>query len=149
MLKLRKMIPEDWTAMEGFLRDFYHSPAALHTVPLENMERTFRAALNPEERLLEGYLALDGDTPVGYVYVTFCYSSEVGGKCVFLEEIYLSPAFRGRGHGGEILDWLRKQYPEALRFRLEVNPDNPGARRAYEKKGYQVMNYTQMVIDLA
>ena len=77
----------------------------------------------------------------------WCYSAEVGGRCVFLEEIYLRPEFRGRGLGIEILTWIEKQYPTARRFRLEVNQINQGAVRLYEKAGYEYLRYEQMVID--
>lgn len=38
-------------------------------------------------------LSMDNKIPrlAGYLYVTLCYSAEVGGTCVFIEEVYLLP----------------------------------------------------------
>ena len=90
---------------------------------------------------------LEGDRPAGYLYLTQCYSAEVGGRCIFLEELFLGEEFRGRGLGGEILRWILAQYPDALRFRLEVTPVNVGASRLYEKTGFHYLDYRQMVLD--
>ena len=45
------------------------------------------------------------------------------------------------------MKWLREQYPDARRLRLEVNRENAGAARLYEKTGYQKLDYDQMVLD--
>ncbi len=148
MLTFREMAPADHDLVLPMAEDFYASSAALHPIDRAALERDFSAALDPGEPLIRGVLPLvDGQT-AGYLYITRCWSTEAGGLCIFLEEIYLRPDFRGRGLGHEILTWLREQYPNARRFRLEVNPDNPGAARLYEKMGYQYLNYNQMTIDL-
>ena len=99
------------------------------------------------EPLLRGLLISCQGRPAGYLYLTFCYSAEVGGRCVFLEEIYLTPEFRGKGLGRDVMAWIGAEYPSALRFRLEVNPVNRGAARMYDRAGYQYLRYDQMVLD--
>ena len=47
-----------------------------------------------------------------------------------------------------VYQWMREQYPDARRLRLEVNRENVGAARLYEKTGYQKLDYDQMVLDL-
>ena len=85
--------------------------------------------------------------PAGYIYVTQCYAAEVGGRCVFIEELYLKPEFRHRGLGVQIMAWLEEEYPAAYRFRLEVTQVNQGAVRLYQKAGYQFLRYDQMILD--
>ena len=84
---------------------------------------------------------------MGYIYLTQCYSAEVGGRCVFIEEIFLLEPFRGLGLGHQIMAWIESQYPSARRFRLEVTEVNQRAVALYAKSGYQYLHYDQMVLD--
>lgn len=110
------------------------------------MERSFLAAAG-NEPLLRGTLIFEEGRLAGYLYVTLCYSAEVGGTCVFIEEVYLLPEFRGRGLGRQVLEWIFTQYPDSRRFRLEVTQMNQGAAHLYEKCGFQYLCYDQMVLD--
>jgi GNAT superfamily N-acetyltransferase len=127
--------------------DFYRTDAVEHEVPVEIMERSFAAAADPDEPLLRGVLVEEDGVPAGYVYLTFCYSAEVGGRCVFIEEIFLKEDFRGRGLGREIMAWMEREYPQVRRFRLEVTQVNKQAIRLYEGSGYRYLRYDQMVFD--
>ena len=147
MLTFRDITAADRETVLTMVADFYRSDAVDHEVPVEIMERSFNACADPGEPLLRGVLVLDGEEIVGYVYLTFCYSAEVGGRCVFIEEIFLKEAFRGRGLGKEIMAWMEKEYPEVRRFRLEVTQVNRSAIRLYEKSGYKYLRYDQMVFD--
>ena len=147
MLTFRAILPQDRDLVLPMVQDFYHSDAVDHPVDTAILERSFQDAADPAQPLLCGVLALLDGVTVGYLYVTQCYSAEVGGLCVFIEEIYLKPEFRRRGLGREIMAWLEKTYPDARRFRLEVTQANQGAVRLYEKAGYQFLRYDQMVLD--
>ena len=147
MLTFRDLTLADHDLILPMVQDFYQGDAVLHPVELEILERTFRDATDAQEPLLRGLLLEVDGQPAGYVYITQCYSAEVGGRCIFLEELYLMPAFRGRGLGREILAWIKRQYPTARRFRLEVNEVNQNAVHLYQKSGYEYLRYDQMVID--
>ena len=148
MLTFRALTPADHDVVLPMVRDFYRSDAVLHPIDGALLERSFRAAVDPDQPLLRGVMILSDGTPAGYLYITRSWSTDAGGPCVFLEEIYFAPAFRGRGLGGQALDWLRGQYPEACRFRLELTHANGRAAQAYRRAGYQPLDYDQMVIDL-
>ena len=147
MLTFRDMTRADHGVVLPMVADFYRTDAVDHEVPVEIMERSFAACADPDEPLLRGVLVYSGDEVVGYVYLTFCYSAEVGGRCVFIEEIFLKEAFRGKGLGREIMVWMENEYPEVRRFRLEVTQVNKSAIRLYEKSGYKYLRYDQMVFD--
>jgi len=147
MLTFRDMTPADHDLVLPMVADFYRTDAVDHEVPVAIMERSFAAAADRNEPLLRGVLVYDGEETAGYVYLTFCYSAEVGGRCVFIEEIFLKEEFRGRGLGREIMDWMEREYPEFRRFRLEVTQVNKSAIRLYEKSGYKYLRYDQMVFD--
>lgn len=147
MLTFRDMTPQDRDIVLPMVEEFYHTDAVTHIVPTQIMERTFQAAVDPEEPLLRGTLVYEGGELAGYVYLTLCYSAEVGGRCLFIEEIFLNGPFRGRGLGREIMAWMESEYPDVRRLRLEVTEVNKSAIRLYEKSGYQYLRYDQMVLD--
>lgn len=147
MLTFRDMTPQDRDIVLPMVEAFYHTDAVTHTVPTQIMERSFQAAVDPDEPLLRGVLVYEGEALAGYVYLTLCYSAEVGGRCLFIEEIFLNAPFRGRGLGREIMEWMEAEYPDVRRLRLEVTEVNQSAIRLYEKSGYQYLRYDQMVLD--
>ncbi|MHC5252409.1 GNAT family N-acetyltransferase [Listeria kieliensis] len=58
-----------------------------------------------------------------------------GHAAEHLEMFFLSPRFRGRGYGSEILQQLVKT--EGIRF-VDVNQQNKAAYHFYEKNGFEV-----------
>ena len=147
MLTFRDILSEDRDLVLPMVIDFYHSDAVDHPVDAAILERSFRDAADPAEPLLRGLLIQWDGQPAGYMYLTQCYSAEVGGRCVFIEEIFLKEEFRRRGLGEQIMAWLEREYPSARRFRLEVTQANRGAVRLYQKAGYKFLRYDQMVLD--
>ena len=147
MLTFRDITLADRELVMPMVQAFYQTDAVDHPVDQAILDRSFLAAADHAEPLLRGVLLFQDKEPVGYIYLTQCYSAEVGGRCIFIEELFLKEAFRGKGLGRAILTWLEEQYPSARRFRLEVNQVNQGAARLYERMGYQYLRYDQMVLD--
>ena len=147
MLTFRDITLADRELVMPMVQAFYQTDAVDHPVDQAILDRSFLAAADHAEPLLRGVLLFQDDQPVGYIYLTQCYSAEVGGMCVFIEEIFLAAPFRGQGLGREIMAWLEREYPAARRFRLDVTQINQGAIRLYEKSGYQYLRYDQMVLD--
>ena len=146
MFQIRAMTPEDHDTVMPMVQTFYKSPAVEHDADPAVLERTFRDAVDPAEPLLRGMLLLEDGAPAGYAYVTECYSGEVGGRCVFFEELYFAPPCRGKGYGEQVIRWAMEQHPECARYRLEVTGENRAAR-LYERMGFRYLDYKQMVID--
>ncbi len=77
----------------------------------------------------------------GYALLVSFWSNELGGEVCNVDELYVRPAFRGRGHGTALVraiaagtgPWPR--VPVAIE--LEVSPDNPRARALYEALGFR------------
>ena len=147
MFEIRTMTAADHEVVMPMVQTFYKSPAVDHDTDPAILERTFRDAVDPAEPLLRGMLLVEDGQAVGYAYLTECYSCEVGGRCVFFEEMYFDPACRGKGYGTAVFRWVKEQYPNHPRIRLEVTDVNEGAIRLYQRLGFQFLDYRQMVLE--
>ena len=76
------------------------------------------------------------------------FSQEAGGYVWWIEEVYIREKFRSRGLGREFFRYLEEQKgKEVTRLRLEVEEENTRAVSLYERLGYEVLDYVQMVKD--
>ncbi len=128
--------------------EFYHSSAVLHSIPTAHHARTFDALMAGSPYIAAWLIELDGQS-AGYALLGLTWSNEAGGLTVWLDELYVRPAFQGQGLGSALLRALHAQYPDAARFRLEIEPDNEGAARLYARLGYVALPYAQMCRDAA
>ncbi len=147
-IQIRDFLPEDEVAYMRLSEEFYHSKAVLHPVPHENFVATFAACLQ-KSPFLRGLAILQNGEIAGYGLLSFTWSNEVGGIVILLEEAYIATAFQGSGLGGALLQFVEEEYTgKAKRIRLEVTALNEGAVRLYERYGYKMFDYLQMVKEL-
>lgn len=146
---IRKIEPKDRESFIRFTKEFYSSDAVLHPIPDSYHTNIFDEMMH-SNRYTEGFILESGSTPAGYALIAKTYSHECGGMVVWIEEIYVSPDFRGQGLGREFFDYLQKEYADSVcRFRLEVEPDNQQAVKLYKRLGFDKLNYNQMVKELS
>lgn len=146
---IRPMQAGDREAFLELAHTFYHSDAVLHPIPDAHLEKSFDL-MTQGSPYMEGYMVEANGECAGYAIVSLTYSNEAGGIVVWLEELYISPAFQGKGLGGEFFDYIERQYAgRAARIRLEAARGNAGAIRLYQRRGYREFDYYQMVKDLA
>jgi GNAT superfamily N-acetyltransferase len=48
-------------------------------------------------------LAFENDTPIGFALYFYNYSTFIGRKGLYLEDLYVQPNYRGKGYGKKIL----------------------------------------------
>lgn len=65
-----------------------------------------------------------------------CASADATGKSVMLHQLYVRPAFQGRGVGGMLLEEIVESFPDASLFRLEVEQANARAIGFYRSQGF-------------
>lgn len=147
MLTVREMKQDDQEMTMEMMRDFYNSDAVDHPVPMETLAQSLSDAIDGNVPMLRGVMLYDDDALAGYALITFLYSVERGGLCVMLEDLFLKDVFRGRRLGQQFLDWLKEQYPQAKRFRLEVTKVNESAVTLYKRCGFEFLYYDQMICE--
>lgn len=141
---IRKMTAADRSLFLDMVDEFYHSSAVLHSIPAAHYERTMRQ-IEGDSPYVAAYIIEHENAPAGYALLSITYSNEAGGLAVWIEELYIRPDFQGKRLGSEFLAFVEEAYPDAARIRLEIEPDNDGARRLYERHGYEALTYSQMV----
>ena len=88
----------------------------------------------------------DAGDRVGYALLISFWSNELGGEVCWIDELYVAPSARGRGHASALLEALARPgagglWPEAATsLVLEVTPDNHRALALYERLGFRGKN---------
>lgn len=139
---IRGMNTEDKTAVLEMMRIFYASPAVLSN----GSEEIFHSDIDHcvgDCPFLEGYVFEAEGKIQGYAMVAKSFSTEFGKPCIWIEDLYLKPEFRGSGIGSRFFAFIEKKYPGSV-FRLEVEAENERAVYVYRKCGYEVLPYMEM-----
>lgn len=143
----RYFTPEDKAEFFRMVKKFYAPPAVLHFPSDEVMLSSFDASLKTPE-LVKGIMFDVNDTAAGYAIVSMKFETEVGGMAAWIEELYVDDDFRSLGIGSKFFEFLTDELKGKIkRIRLEVGNENEGAKRLYEKLGFEYLDYKQMVID--
>ena len=145
---IRKMTSADKEFYLKFTDDFHHSDAVLAPIDTACYERTFQNAVS-DSPYVEGFVFERDGKVIGHSIIAFSFSTEVGGECLWVEEIYVLPEYRGLGTGKEFFAFLKETYKNKVRrLRLEVEEENEGAVRLYKSLGFKFLAYDQMIYDI-
>lgn len=133
-LQLKPALSSDLPLLLGMMQDFYALEGMVYNPDVEAAIETLLS--HPHDGRV--WLVLDGETAIGYTVITFWFSLEFRGKAAFLDEIYLEPDYRSKGHGPEIIEALAGFCrPLGIRtLRLEVEHENLRAQKAYQRSGF-------------
>jgi ribosomal protein S18 acetylase RimI-like enzyme len=145
---IRKINPNDKVKFIAMAQDFYNSAAVLHNISAANFDQTF-AVIISESPLIDGLIFEYNGKIAGYSLLTFTYSNEAGGLVLWVDELYITPEYRGKGLGTELLEFINNNYANKIsRIRLEVEKSNQNAIQLYRKHQFMDWGYLQMVKDL-
>lgn len=146
-MQMRKMEEKDRAKFMIMGDEFYSGPGVLHKVDPKVLERTFDEMVS-NSPFLEGIIfELNGEI-VGYAELSYSFAPEVGGKSIFIEEIFVVEKYRNQGIGHEFLEYVTSLVDgDVRRVRLEATATNEKAIALYKKFGFKVLDYMQMVID--
>ena len=142
-ITIRKMQRDDSEIVTNMMREFYTSPAVI----TQGSEKIFAANV---ENILSGATCAEGfvfETDkkiIGYGITARSYSTEFGGECIWLEDIYIKPEYRGRGIGTKFIRHIKEIYPDKI-LRLETEHDNAAALKMYKRLGFKELPYLELV----
>ena len=139
----RKMTACDAGEVLEMMRTFYSSPA-VHTNGSDEIFSSDIAQCVGDNPFVEGYIFCDGDEIQGYGMIAKSYSTEFGKNCIWIEDIYVKPHYRGGGIGTGFIRLISEKYADCL-IRLEAEADNKYALRVYENCGFSVLPYLEMI----
>ena len=86
-------------------------------------------------------VALEGPSVIGFAFYFFSYSTWVGRRCLYLEDLFVQPAHRGCGAGIALMAALAKEAiaQDCRRFVWQVLDWNDPAIAFYERLGARVL----------
>ena len=134
-IHIRPATPADAALILYFVRELAIYERAEHEVVTD--EDGIRESIFGPQSTVSALICLLDDKPVGFAVYFFNYSTWLGRRGLFLEDLYVSPEFRGLGAGKALLHHLAR---EAVakgcgRFEWNVLDWNTPAIEFYESLG--------------
>ena len=133
--KLRPAIRDDVPALLGLQSAYYAEDEYPFVEPLAG-KAWIELLANPS--LGSAWVVVAESRLVGYVVMTLGYSTEYRGQDAFIDEVYVAPAWRGRGLGHQLLEAVdaacRRLGAKALH--LEVEKEKTAAQALYRRWGF-------------
>ncbi len=137
-----KIVPasrENVAAIHGMVAELAEYEKLTH-VMVSTVADFERELFGPDARV-EGLIVECDGKPVAFALFFHNFSSFVGRKGLYLEDVFVKPAYRGKGIGKDILKHLARLAVERNcgRFEWSVLDWNQSAIDFYEKLGATVM----------
>lgn len=142
MIEIKCMTKEFADRVIDMMRIFYASEAVSTNGSEEIFQSNVGQCMN-DNPYLEGYVFMDCGKVAGYAMIAKSFSTEFGKKCIWIEDLYLEPAYREMGMGTKFLNYIEQKYADAI-LRLEVEAENERAVHVYRKNGFTVLPYMEM-----
>ena len=139
MLVIRKATRGDVPTILGLVRElaaYEREPDAVIATEADLVRDGFG-----DRPAFEVLIAEDDGVSIGFAFYFFTYSTWVGRKCLYLEDLFVKPTHRGQGAGLALMRALAKVAVEAdcRRFVWAVLDWNEPAIGFYERLGAAVM----------
>ena len=136
-IEIRAGTVEDVPLLLAFIK----AMAEVEQLEVTATEESLREALfgeTPAARLL---IVMAGGAPIGYLTTFFTFATMAGRRGLWLDDIYLDPAYRGRGIGAALMAHLAGMSAEngCARFEWMVQDWNASALGLYRRLGAEVL----------
>ena len=145
MVTIREMIDADKNIVIDMMRRFYNSPAVITNGSEKIFSTNFDACIEGSP-YVEGYVFEIDGAVIGYGMLAKSFSTEFGGECIWIEDIFLEEKFRRRGIGTKFMQFVKEKYPKKI-LRLEAEHENSKAVAAYKKFGFRELPYLELVLN--
>ena len=140
--QIRKMENLDKTEILSMMKEFYSSDAVTTNGSDEIFTADFEQCVN-DSPYLDGYVFYNKTDILGYAMLAKSFSTEFGKPCIWFEDLYLKPKYRGLGIISCFINYIEELYTDSI-FRLEVARENICALHVYKKLGYKELSYIEM-----
>ncbi len=139
-LAIRFAVPDDIATVLGFIRDLAEYEKLLHEVVAD--EPSLRTTLFGERPAAEVLIAERAGDPVGFALFFQTYSTFLARPGLWLEDLFVRPAARGKGVGGALMSALARIAVQRNygRFEWNVLDWNEPAIKFYASLGARPMS---------
>ena len=141
--EIRKIIVEDKSEILSMMKEFYSSDAVFTNGSEEIFIKDIQNCID-DNPYLEGFVFCKNGIIMGYSMIAKSFSTEFGKSCIWLEDLYLKPDYRGCGIIPEFIKYVRSLFPDAV-LRLEAEDTNTHAVHVYKKLNFSRLPYIQMI----
>lgn len=97
------------------------------------------------------FVLKENDSIIGMVSILWSISTALGGKVAFLEDMIVSPSYRGKGAGRMLVEYAiaYTQKRECKRITLLTDNDNHAAHQFYQQLGFKksLMQPMRLMLD--
>ena len=142
-MEIRKITRADKKIVVDMMRDFYKSPALITNGSEKIFDNNVESCIK-NSPYIEGYVFEIENKIIGYGIIAKSFSTEFGGECIWIEDIYLEKDYRGQGFGTKFINYVKENYPGKI-LRLEAEHDNQRALTTYKKFGFKELPYMELV----
>jgi diamine N-acetyltransferase len=145
---LRSASPADIDVLLPLVRDFcVHFD---YPFPEAEKRRAVEQALGDPSLGRVWLILSDRGAVAGYLFLSFYFSLEFGGRTAFVDELFVRPEDRGAGLGGRALRSALAAARElgVSAVQLEVEKENPRAAALYLRLGFADLDRTLLTLRL-
>ncbi|MEZ5492334.1 MAG: GNAT family N-acetyltransferase [Gammaproteobacteria bacterium] len=144
-MRVRKAVPEDLNVIVDFI-SLEAMDAEGRIQDRETLEQGVGAGLRDSAISDYWLLVDDREQAAGCVSVIKEWSDWNAGYYWWIQSMYISPEYRGKGFMSLLIDTVAKsgRQQNCLELRLYVHTNNKAAIRAYEKAEFEYMPYRLM-----
>lgn len=141
---IRKFNQDDKSEILKMMTEFYSSNAVSTNGSIEIFEKDFDECIK-NSSYLEGYVFIENSSILGYAMLAKSFSTEFGKPCIWFEDLYLKPEYRGKGIVTKFIYHIKENYKNHV-FKLEVEDYNEHAMHIYKKCGFEKLPYSEMIL---
>ena len=119
-ISIRELTADDKAEVMAMMREFYDSPAVIHKSSDSILEKDFDDCIS-DMPFLRGFMLEFNGEAAGYAMTALGYTTEYGGICVWLEDLYHCRQDAERCHHSQDL------FPLAVHLPSYSPPGNQGS----------------------